>query len=247
MSRKPPKHSEEKAVQSTAKRLLSHWEGRRKPPSIQINPERHLIVTEGTKTEPLYFEAIRKRVNEKYHGSWILIEILGSGMNTVSLMKLAVATAESNANVYSHVWLVYDKDSFPADNFNTVAAFCQEHSDEETEYHAIWSNESFELWYLLHFQYLQSALHRDMYREKLTNHLLSQNDGCYTKNRADMFHVLESRLTIAIKNAEKLEVFNEGKTPDDSNPGTMVHKLVSHLSPYIKQRHADTDGDRNDS
>jgi hypothetical protein len=234
MSLKPQKHSEAKTAQSTARRLLSSWDsGRKSAPSRHINPERHLIVTEGTKTEPLYFEAIRKRINDQYHGAWITVEILGAGMNTLSLMELAMSSASNNINIYSHVWLVYDKDSFSANNFNAVALFCKNHSEVETEYHAIWSNESFELWYLLHFQYLQSALRRDMYTKKLTVHLRERNKGRYTKSRPDMFQILESRIDTAINNASKLEVANSGKTPDDSNPGTMMHKLIMHLKPYM--------------
>ena len=33
---------------------------------VGIQPEYHLIVTEGTDTEPNYFEAIKKIINEKY-------------------------------------------------------------------------------------------------------------------------------------------------------------------------------------
>ena len=195
-----------------------------------------MIVTEGARTEPLYFEAIRNRINYQFHGSWISIEILGAGMNTVSLMELAVSATKSSLNAYSHVWLVYDRDSFPADDFNAVAIFCKNCSDEETKYHAIWSNESYELWYLLNFQFLQSALHRDMYTEKLTSHLLAQNDGQYTKSRTYMFQILESRIDMAIDHAKKLEAINGGKTPNYSNPGTMMHKLMLHLKPYLNTK-----------
>jgi hypothetical protein len=75
-----------------------------------------------------------------------------------------------------------------------------------------------------------------MYTETLTAHLLKQNNGRYTKNRSDMFQVLESRIDIAIDHASKLEVVNSGKTPDDSNPGTMMHKLILHLKPYLNKR-----------
>ena len=39
---------------------------------IGINPEYHLIVTEGTDTEPNYFEEIRRIINEKYSDRIVL-------------------------------------------------------------------------------------------------------------------------------------------------------------------------------
>ena len=56
-------------------------------PSIKIRPERYLIVTEGTKTEPYYFESFRKRINAGYHGEYVTLRVCGMGDNTVSLMR----------------------------------------------------------------------------------------------------------------------------------------------------------------
>lgn len=57
MSNKPPKHSELKKKETAAKRMRGSWgKSRAAAPSIRIRPERFLIVTEGTRTEPLYFE-----------------------------------------------------------------------------------------------------------------------------------------------------------------------------------------------
>ena len=51
MSKKPLKKSEQKNV----------WKRARSDREIIINPEYHLIVTEGTKTEPQYFEGLKKK------------------------------------------------------------------------------------------------------------------------------------------------------------------------------------------
>ena len=95
MSNKPPKHSERKAARSAASRMKEGWSRKRRPaPFVPINPERHLIVTEGTKTEPLYFEAIRLRVNNRYHGQWVTMEVVGTGKHTRGLLDRAVTLAE---------------------------------------------------------------------------------------------------------------------------------------------------------
>ena len=51
----------------------------------RISPEYHLIITEGLKTEPLYFEGLKKAVNQKYTGR-IEIVGLGEGANTLTIL-----------------------------------------------------------------------------------------------------------------------------------------------------------------
>ncbi len=234
MSNKPPKHSELKGRESAAKRMKASW-GRPRPPapSIKIRPERFLIVTEGTKTEPYYFEGFRKRINEEFHGEYVTLEIRGRGDNTVSLFEQAKSIVKADLDGFTQVWLVYDKDSFPSRDFNAVPDLCASESDESVAYHAAWTNEAFELWYILHFAYVDSALDRDSYTPKLTRYLRTEGLGEYKKNRTDMFDVLEIRTRTAITNAKKLEKANKGCTPADSNPGTTVHLLVKELLPYL--------------
>lgn len=234
MSNKPPKHSERKAARSAASRMKEGWSRKRRPaPFVPINPERHLIVTEGTKTEPLYFEAIRLRVNNRYHGQWVTMEVVGTGKHTRGLLDRAVTLAEESATGFSHVWVVLDKDSFPAEDFNSVVQGCQDLDAGGAVFHAIWSNECFELWYILHFEYLQTPLSRDDYEGKLTGYLDNLGIGRYAKNRKDMFDILEPRLKEAQRNAKRLEKMNEGKTPAESCPGTAVHQMIEHLLPYF--------------
>jgi len=104
---------------------------------------------------------------------------------------------------------------------------------EVTTYHAIWSNQCVELWFLLHFSFLQSDLHRSEYWPKLTDVLKSLGEGEYRKNRDDMYRILYPYMGAAIANSKKLEKMNEGKSPSQSTPGTMVHVLVEKLKPYL--------------
>lgn len=54
MSNKPPKHSEVKKKESTAKRMRASWgKPRAAAPSIKIRPERYLIVTEEPRLSPI--------------------------------------------------------------------------------------------------------------------------------------------------------------------------------------------------
>ena len=51
------------------------------------------------------------------------------------------------------IWCVYDKDSFPAKNFNAVIDRIKHLNllNSDLQYHAAWSNECIEFWFFLHF------------------------------------------------------------------------------------------------
>ncbi len=91
-----------------------------------------------------------------------------------------------------------------------------------------YSNEAFELWYVLHFNYHQSATARHLYVERL-NDLLGVP---YEKSRLDMYERLEDRQETAIRNAEKLLDTYQPHRPAHDNPSTTVHLLVKELNRF---------------
>ncbi len=197
-----------------------------------VAPEYYLIVSEGIATEPAYFESIKKIIESKYRGR-IFLDISGKGDNTMNLFYRAKEDVKNSNIVYKHVWLIYDKDDFPAEHFDNTAQLCLSASSDETTYHAIWSNQCIEIWFLLHFMFLQSDLRRNEYWPKLSGRLNAICKGKYSKNRSDMFEVIRPYMDDAIRNAKKLEKLNQGKTPTQSAPGTMVHILIEKLRPYL--------------
>ena len=224
MSLKPPKHSEIK------------WLKKRTSKNRELHLDYNLIICEGTKTEPKYFKVLKDRVEQK-EANRVQFEIVGTGLNTRGLFEYAQKMVCESPNGYSHVWLVYDKDDFPADNFNATEELCRNNSSEDdVTYHAIWSNQCIELWFLLHFMYLQSDLHRDEYYPKLTESL--GDFGAYAKKREDIFDILIPNLDFAIANARKLDKVNQGKTPTQSAPGTKVFEIMEKFRDYLD----DTDG-----
>lgn len=224
MSLKPPKKSD----------LSKSWMKPRRDKAKRLQPEYHLIVTEGTNTEPAYFGAIKEFINSRYQGK-IQLNIFGEGDNTLNLFEKARRHAAENPNGYKHVWVVYDTDDFPAEYIDKTAQLCTEVSTEETEYHAIWSNECIELWFLLHSSYMHSNLHRKEYWPKLSQWLSNIGAGEYRKNRQDMFDILKPYLDFAIANAKRLEKENEGMPPSRSAPGTKVYQLLEKLRPYLTE------------
>ncbi len=176
MSLKPPKKSD----------LNKSWMKARQDRPKKIQPEYHLIVTEGTDTEPAYFGAIRDIINSQYREK-VRLDICGEGDNTINLFRKAKQNVADSPNGYRHVWVVYDTDDFPAEHIDKVVELCRENSNEEKEYHAVWSNQCVELWYLLHFSFMQSDLHRTEYWPKLTEWLTGIGVGEYEKSRKDMY------------------------------------------------------------
>ncbi|WOV83670.1 RloB family protein [Sporosarcina jeotgali] len=137
----------------------------------KVAPDRFLIICEGTKTEPNYFNHFKNKIIQKHRDS-VYIEIIGEGKNTESLIREATRLKNRANPDYSQVWCVFDKDDFSDEQFN---AACQAAQNEGIQ--LAYSVESFELWYLLHFDYLQTAIHRDQYIAKLKMYL-----GSYGKN-----------------------------------------------------------------
>ena len=221
MSLKPPKKSD----------LKKPW--MKKPDrEIRIRPEYHLIVTEGTGTEPAYFGAIQEIINKDYPEK-IQLKVFGVGYNTINLFEKAKRLAKDNPNGYRHVWIVYDTDDFPAEHIDRVVQLCTENSTDEIEYHAIWSNQCIELWFLLHFEFMQSDIHRSEYWPKLTECLKKIGAEEYAKNRTDMYHILRPYMDTAITNAKSLDAINYGKAPSKAAPGTKVYELLERLRTYL--------------
>jgi hypothetical protein len=199
----------------------------------KLQPEYHLIVTEGTDTEPAYFGAIKEIINNRYQGK-IHLSVFGEGDNTLSLLNKARKRVEADPNGYKHVWVVYDTDDFPADHIDRTTQLCEAWSiPDEITYHAIWSNQCIELWFLLHFSYMHSDLRRTEYWPKLSQYLRSLGEGDYTKNRPDMYRILYPMIDFAIANAKRLAAENQGKPPSRSAPGTKVYELIEILKPYL--------------
>ena len=214
----------------------------RKEAVRDIEPFRYLIVCEGEKTEPNYFIGIKKLINDKF-GNKIVVEdikvdrivIDGTGRNTEDLVRYAIERRKCADIPYGHVWCVFDKDSFSDEQFNDAIQNC-----ENNGLKAAWTNEAIELWFLLHFEYLNTNIGRKQYNNKLDEYFKSNsiNGGKYEKNIKNIYEILDqySDISNAIKYAKKLE---KGWVKESSyakmNPATTVYKLVEDLFEYLEK------------
>ena len=176
---------------------------------------RILIVCEGGKTEPNYFKCFRPAN----------IVVIGLGQNTDSLVREAIRL--QNKDDFDQVWCVFDRDNFPAHNFNLAFSLATSNNIQ-----IVYSNEAFELWYFLHFDYLDAGITRHQYIEKLNDIMLKQFSRKYAKNSTEMYDLLLNFQSTAIKNANTLLQNYPNLNPESDKPSTTVHLLVEELNKW---------------
>lgn len=183
-----------------------------------------LIVCEGTRTEPNYFEALVKDRNSDIRE----VKIEGGGRGTVSLIKQTIAMRDKSNKEFDRVWAVFDKDDF--EDFNDAIRLAAKHN-----INCAWSNESFELWYYLHFQFLDTGVARSQYIEMIEREIRQKTDNLaykYQKKDPAMFALLQSAgdEAQAIRHARKLRKGFAGTDYASHQPCTTVDKLVEELT-----------------
>jgi hypothetical protein len=203
--------------------------------------KRILIVCEGIESEPNYFQAIIDfhRLNGRViAGKQLDLDVLGTGRNTLSLVNFAEAQRGSGAERDDEVWCVFDKDDFEDDDFDNAI-----HKINAKKYHAAWSNEAFELWYVLHFEYhhvstIRQGKVRPFYKQRLDKLLTKHcNKDKYKKNDPHMYLLLgNERLSVAIANAKRLlTLYDDSEPHHQRKPATTVHELVEMLLKYAQE------------
>ncbi|MFM7476675.1 MAG: RloB family protein [Microcystis aeruginosa] len=188
--------------------------------------KRFLIVCEGEKTEVNYFKAfdVPKKIE---------VTVRGEGKNSLSLVNKAIQIIDNlkQDDSFDQIWCVFDKDNCSKEQFNQAERLAKQKNIK-----IAYSNEAFEIWFILHFQYLDIATSRSEYLKILTTQMkkygLLNDKEKYEKNREDMYEKLKPYQTTAITNAAKLiqDRDEAKKHPFDANPSTTVQELVQELN-----------------
>jgi hypothetical protein len=195
----------------------SRWNKGPKPRPIR-SLRRLLILCEDTKSSRSYLEQFPFDPNQ------VSIECVGTGKNTDSLMEEAIKRkeqAEQSKSPYEQIWVVFDRDSFPLQNFNRAFDLARAHPTIR----ACWSNECFELWYLLHFAYRDTGIARTEIWKLISKHLGAK----YDKADAAVFEKLRDKLDAALQHAGRLAFQNGNGQDRTRNPSTHVHELIKVL------------------
>lgn len=91
MSLKPPKRGD----------LKKSWLKPRRDTPKKIQPEYHLITTEGISTEPAYFQGVKNTINSKYRGR-VQLDIIGVGDNTLNLLQKVKQKVAKSSNICTY-------------------------------------------------------------------------------------------------------------------------------------------------
>lgn len=212
------------------KRFAREEQKRKK--NIRNKRKYYLIVCEGEATEPNYFEGL-KQDSPKGVLTAYQIDIAGTGRNTQSLvdeaLRLKGAYEKSTTRQVDKRWVVFDKDSFSPQDFNTAIQRCG-----NIDIGCAWSNEAFELWYLLHFQYYENAMSRGYFKGLIENSLkpVLGKTFRYEKNSEHMYALLKEHGSQedAIRNGKRLSSkYGHRQDYANHNPCTKVWVLVEEL------------------
>ena len=181
-----------------------------------------LIVCEGEKTEPDDFRAFRMTA--------ATVKAVGQAMNTMTLVSKAISIREADQKrkkIYDQCWVVFDKDDFPAKDFNQAIQFA-----EKNGFRVAYSNQAFEYWFLLHYNLYTGAIHRSQYKDmltKLTGMPYSKSEGY----GAVMYNLLLSRQQQAINNSETVLAEISHGNPAEEESSTTVQRLVIELNKFL--------------
>ena len=186
--------------------------------------DRILIVTEGAKTEPLYFEEIRKqrRISSAH------IEVLHSSLGTEPRQVVESAHRRfSETKQFDCVFAVFDRDDHRtyAEALEKACALDKKLRNDERQlvrFFAVPTVPCFELWLLLHYQDQFASLHRsDALR------LLRKYIPGYVKGATGIYVLTELMTQSANTRAEHLR---KNFTPHKGlDPYTDVDVLVARL------------------
>lgn len=194
---------------------------------------RILIVTEGSKTEPLYLEEIRSAY--QLHSANVAVQPGQLGTAPIQVVRYAQQLFEEGdlrkgirPKSFDQVYAVFDRDEhdsyFNALNLaKSLDGKLRNLERQPVIFKAIASIPSFELWLLLHYEDIQAPIHRDEVIARLKQHIPG-----YEKGEGGAFATTQGQLKTATQRAQTLAAkFNAYTDPE---PFTALHELVTLLT-----------------
>lgn len=221
--------------------MSKHGPSFQRKTNIKPTRKRFLIICEGQQTEYNYFKSFQiiGRDTKTVH-----IDIVPLGAVGITVVKEAKKRKDQDGSYQEdEVWCVFDRDAKKENNnqknFNEAIKLAM-----ENQLNLAISNDAFELWYLLHYEYYESETHRSNIIKMLTKRLGEK----FAKNDANMYEKIKDKQSQAIKNAKKLWLsyadlqsidqnikltIEERMKRHNINPSTTVYELVEKLNEVI--------------
>lgn len=199
---------------------------------LRSTKDRILIVTEGSKTEPQYFNDMRKELRVSAASIAVMPSALGtSPLQVVQYARQILVHGDRNKGIerrsFEKVYAVFDRDDHKSyrealELAGSLNLSVKNDVGQLVEFQAVASIPNFELWILLHFQDVFSAYDRD----KVLSLLLDAFPG-YAKGSLKVYGVTRHLLQDAIGRAELLARMYSPFS--DPQPYTGVVNLVKTL------------------
>ena len=210
--------------------------------AFRQEPDRVLIVTEGSKTEPDYFGSLIEELGL----TTAKIVIVGDGGSAPISVVEDAKRRLSQDDDFEHIYCVFDRDRHPSyeQALQALNGLAGSKGFKAKVVMAIPSVPCFELWYLLHV-----SNSRKPYEAAATGGSPGQallSDLCkhtefenYAKSGCDAFYeAISPNRETAIQRAKAfLQAANAEGTPEyHENPSTRVHLVVEGLQKIARQQ-----------
>ncbi len=194
--------------------------------------DRILIVSEGTKTEPSYFEEIRETY--RLNTANVVVRPCDYGTAPQQIVDYAhdlFLKGDLHRKIapraFESIFVVFDRDEHTTyhnalQQAESLNGTLKNDAKQKVTFQAIASVPCFELWLLLHFEDIQSPLHRTEAFQRLKKHIPN-----YDKGMKGAFALTQENLEIACKRAKRLA--EKSTAYDGTEPFTDVHSLVDGL------------------
>lgn len=186
--------------------------------------KRILILCEGGKTEPIYFNEIKRDRMLSNQLAALRILVHDTKKNTAKeLVAEAIALKKEaiwDRNPYDKIWIVVDRDGYTKHPESFDRAY-------STEINVSFSSVCFEFWILLHFEYTSAAFPNcDSVIRRLKEFIPDYEKSC------NYYELLRKNTNIAIQRGEQIikhwQYTGKGKRWE-YNPYTDVGILVDYL------------------
>ncbi len=218
MSRRQSAESFEsnKKSRKQSKLALKRSEGKK------VIRESILLACEGKITETLYFENIFSELKENHQIAASSL-VIAKHQHTNPDGVLQDLLDHPNYRNFIHNWIVIDRDEERVNGGgHTLAQFNGALDRARIKgIQVAYSNPCLEIWFLLHFEYRNTAIDRDELAKKL------EDDFDYQKNK--LFQ--QGDINFAITNSKRLLDSHNG-IPAQNNPSTTVHQLIEVLEKF---------------
>lgn len=185
-----------------------------------------IIVTNGEKTEKLYFEHFKKKIEAKKNGDITLAIVpMGSKSDPLKIVNEAINQKnQSNQESLHSVWAVVEKDDFT--DFQEAIIL-----GKKNDIKVVYSNIAIEYWFYCHFKMKTKEFSVSDLSKLLTEELKVE----YKKN-VDITPKIFSKTKKAITNAKTSHQLHkkDGKLEENSCSSTNIYVLMENLLKRIE-------------